>query len=228
MSEVVLSLHNVGVSYWRRVGFLRGEKYWALHDISFDLLQGESLGVVGRNGVGKSTLLKVLAGIIAPDNGYMINHGAVTASLLSLQVGFVNHLTGRDNAILSGMLLGMRRSEVESKMDRIIEFSELEEFIDQPVRVYSAGMRARLGFSVSYFSDPDIMLIDETLGVGDAQFRKKSSDAMHERIKSEGTIVFVSHSPQAVRKLCDRVVWIEYGKIRAIGKTKTILAEYQA
>ncbi len=226
MGNVLISLHNVGVSYWRRSGFLRGEKYWALRDISFELFQGESLGVIGRNGAGKSTLLSVLAGIISPDIGRMQNHGVGIASLLSLQVGFVNHLTGRENAILSGILLGMRRDEVEAKMESIIEFSELKDFIDQPVRVYSSGMRARLGFSVSYFSEPNIMLIDETLGVGDAEFRKKSSDAMHKRIKSDGTIVFVSHSAREVRNLCDRVVWIEHGRIRATGDADTVIKEY--
>ena len=148
------------------------------------------------------------------------------ASLLSLQVGFVNHLTGRENAVLSGMLLGMRRKEVERNMKNIIEFSELEEFIDQPVRVYSSGMRARLGFSVSVFCEPEILLIDETLGVGDAEFRKKSAKAMHDKIRSDGTIVFVSHGSSQVRNLCDRVVWMENGEVKAVGNTEDILEQY--
>jgi len=222
--SIVLSLNEVGVFYKQKRGIF-GEPFWALKDISFNLQQGETLGVIGRNGVGKSTLLRLLAGIILPNKGRFINHG-YQAALLSLRLGFIYYLTGRENAILSGMFLGLRKSEIQAKMDAIIEFSELGHFIDQPIATYSSGMVARLGFSVAFQVDPDILLIDEVLGVGDAEFSQKSARMMKERIRSNRTIVFVSHNANLVRELCDRVVWIEDGISKAEGETKTVLKEY--
>ena len=222
----VLSLENVGVAY-RRGRSLRGEPYWALKDISLELKQGETLGVIGRNGVGKTTLLKVIAGIIAPDRGEIHNTG-VSASLLSLQVGFVPLLTGRENAILSGMLLGAPKSRIEENMDELVAFAELEDFIDEPVSSYSAGMRARLGFSVAMQADPDILLIDEVLGVGDAAFRKKSSEEIQRRIRSNRSVILVSHNTAVMARLCDRVVWIEQGVSRLQGEADEVLAAYEA
>lgn len=222
-----LTLKNVGAFYWRQAGYLRKERFWALRDVSFDLYHGESLGVIGRNGAGKSTLLQLLAGILRPDQGSLINHHGVRATLLSLQVGFVPYLSGRQNAILSGMLLGLLRSEVEKKMDEIQNFSELGEFFDQPINTYSSGMKARLGFSVAFQLDPDILLLDEVLGVGDAEFKAKSSQIMREKIRSEKTIVLVSHSPGTIRQLCDRVVWIDNGVTQAEGDTVTVLERYE-
>jgi len=225
--SAVLSLDHVGVAYWRRSGMFQRQQFWALKDVSFDLYHGETLGVIGRNGAGKSTLLRLLAGIIAPDKGTIAGNGQ-QPSLLSLQVGFVPHLSGRENAILSGMMLGMRRCEIEREMDEIISFSELDDFIDQPVRTYSVGMRARLGFAVSFRVDPDILLLDEILGVGDAEFRIKSTAAMREKICSDKTIVLVSHNDAVIQQLCDRAVWIENGVTRACGATKDVLREYRA
>lgn len=226
MKDVVLCLNNVAVSYRRRTGLLRWNKYWALKDVSFDIFQGETLGIIGRNGAGKSTLLRVLAGIIAPDSGTVQRNGN-SVSLLSLQAGFIPHLSGRENAILSGMLLGLSRKDIERKMNDLIAFSELEDFIDEPVRSFSLGMKARLGFSVAFQADPDILLVDEVLGVGDTAFRKKSSDAMREKMRSNKTVVLVSHTQQLVCELCDRVVWIDDGKSREVGDTKTVLDLYQ-
>jgi lipopolysaccharide transport system ATP-binding protein len=223
----VLSLRNVAVSYRRRTGVLQWSKYWALKDVSFDVYHGETLGVIGRNGAGKSTLLRLLAGIIAPDRGEIGVNGC-RVSLLSLQVGFIPHLTGRQNAILSGMLLGLHRREIERRMDEIVAFSELEEFIDEPVRSYSMGMRARLGFSVACQANPDVLLVDEVLGVGDMAFRKKSSEAMRERIRSNKTVVLVSHSLQIIRDLCDRVIWIDGGKNCLEGRPESVLKQYSA
>lgn len=206
----VLILENVGVAYRRGRSLRGGELYWALKDISLELKHGETLGVIGRNGVGKTTLLKVIAGIIAPDRGEIRNAG-VSASLLSLQVGFVPLLTGRENAILSGMLLGAPKSRIEQNMDELVAFAELEDFIDEPVSSYSAGMRARLGFSIAMQADPDILLIDEVLGVGDAAFRKKSSEEIQRRIRSNRSVILVSHNTAMMARLCDRVVWIEQG-----------------
>ena len=223
--DLVLRAEDVAVSYRKNAGLFKPKKFWALKDVSFDLFHGETLGVIGGNGAGKSTLLRLLAGIIAPDKG-KITHDALNISLLGLNVGFISHLTGRNNAVLSGMLMGMRREEIEGKIDDIIEFAEIGEFIDEPVRSYSSGMRARLGFSVAIQADPDILLIDETLGVGDARFAKKSSKAMRQKIKSNKTIVLVSHSEKMVRRMCDRVVWIDKGVSRREGDTNSIMDEY--
>jgi lipopolysaccharide transport system ATP-binding protein len=214
----ILSLHNVGLYYSRRQQFFRRSRFWALRDVSFDLHTGETLGIIGKNGVGKSTLLRVLAGIIAPDTGQMqVHRPGLRISLISLQAGFVPFMSGRENAILSGMLLGATKKEICSRMDDIVAFSELNGFFDEPVNTYSTGMRARLGFSVAYHVDPDVILLDEVLGVGDASFQKKSTAAMKERIKSDKTVVMVSHSAALVREICDRVVWIEDGKTQAQG-----------
>ena len=221
----VLRLRNVGVCFSRRTGFFRRERFWALRDVSFDLHHGESLGIIGRNGAGKSTLLKVLAGILAPDRGHVVCDG-LKISLLSLQVGFLPQLTGRENAILSGMLLGLSRRKVEAKMDEIVAFAELEAFIDQPLSTFSAGMKARLGFSVAFQFDPDILLVDEVLGVGDADFRQRSTELMRDRIRSDKTIVLVSHNTAVIRELCNRSVWIDNGETMAEGDPRETLAHY--
>jgi len=225
LKEPVLRVESVAVSYRKNAGLFNPKKFWALKDVSFELYHGETLGVIGGNGAGKSTLLRLLAGIIAPDSG-TITHDELVISMLGLNVGFISHLTGRNNAVLSGMLMGMRRKEIESRLDDIVEFAEIGEFIDEPVRSYSSGMRARLGFSVAIQADPDILLIDETLGVGDARFAKKSSRAMKEKIRSNKTIVLVSHSEKMVRKMCDRVVWIDKGKSLREGDTDSIMDDY--
>ena len=225
--HTILSLQQVGLYYSRRQSFFKKNRYWALQDISFDLNAGETLGVIGRNGVGKSTLLKVLAGIIIPDKGQMIKHHPdLRISLISLQAGFVPYLTGRENAILGGMLLGATKEEMLSRMDAIKIFSELNHFFDEPVSTYSTGMRARLGFSVAYHVDPDVILLDEVLGVGDEAFRIKSTDAMKERIRSEKTVVIVSHSVPILKEVCDRVVWIENGMTKIQGDVSEVLSAY--
>lgn len=226
-NEPIVSLRHVGVSFWRRASFLQRKRFWALNDVSFDLYHGETLGIIGRNGAGKSTLLRVLAGIIAPDIGSFSNQG-YNASLLSLQLGFIPHLSGRHNAILSGMLLGVPKRVIEARMDEIIRFAELDKFIDQPVTSYSAGMKARLGFATAFQADPDILLIDEVLGVGDNAFQAKSSKAMREKIRSNKTVVLVSHNLPVLRNLCDRAVWIEQGISRAEGDVTTVLQAYNA
>lgn len=222
--ELIMSLKNVGLSYRRKRGVF-GEEFWALKDVSFDLYQGDTLGIIGRNGVGKSTLLRLMAGIMQPSRGQLLNLG-YQASLLSLQLGFIYYLSGRENAILSGMFLGLRKREILERMDAIIEFAELGDFIDQPIGTYSSGMLARLGFSVAFQVDPDVLLIDEILGVGDVEFYQKSARVMQEKIHSNKTIVFVSHHAGLIQQLCNRVVWIENGESRMAGDTRTVLAEY--
>lgn len=223
--EIVLSLRNVAAVYKRKKGFLKHENFWALKDVSFDLYAGETLGVIGRNGAGKSTLLQMMAGITLPTRGKLINYG-YSASLLALQLGFIHYLSGRENAILSGMLMGLHRKEIMQKLDAIIEFSELGDFIDQPIITYSSGMVARLGFSVAFYADPDILLIDEVLGVGDAEFHAKSTTMMKQKLRENKTVVFVSHSPALIEQLCDRAVWIEDGVSRVEGKAHDVLVAY--
>ena len=222
----LLEVNNVTVSYPVRVGYFRWKKYTPLKDISFCLRKGETLGVIGRNGVGKSTLLRLLAGVISPDKGEVVNYGA-TMSLLSLGVGFVAHLTGRENAILSGMLLGLRYREIINKMQDIIEYSGLSEFIDQPLRTYSSGMRARLAFTVAIQVNPDVLLIDEVLGVGDEDFKKKSGEEIKRRMRSDKSVVLVSHNLNVIRNMCDRVLWIEDGVVQSINEPLFVIREYQ-
>ena len=224
---MVLSLRNVGVRYGRRRHLFsqHQSEFWALRDVTLDLFSGETLGVIGRNGAGKTTLLKVLAGILRPDTGSYVNNG-YRATLLSLQVGFVGYLSGRENAILSGLLLGMHRREIERKMDAIISFSGLEDFIDEPIQTYSSGMKARLGFSTAFQVDPDILLVDEVMGVGDAEFTEKSKAVMREKIRSDKTVVLVSHNTDVIRSLADRMVWIEKGGTVAQGGPDEVLEAY--
>ena len=225
MKQKVFSLHEVGISYRKKRGIF-GEPFWALKKVSFDLFQGETLGVIGRNGAGKSTLMRIMSGIVKPDCGEFVNYG-YKVSLLSMQLGFISYLTGRENAILGGMLMGLRRRDIESKIPAIKAFSELGDFFEKPINTYSSGMNARLGFSVAFQVDPDVLLIDEVLGVGDEEFRLKSTKVMQERIRSNNkTIVFISHDAKMIEKLCDRVVWIENGESKMEGKPAQVVEEY--
>lgn len=226
MSDALITLENVGVAFnaQLRVG---SPKFWALEDVSFVLKRGQRLGVVGRNGAGKSTLLRTLAGIIAPDRG-RITRARVSCQLLSLSVGFMQHLSGRDNAILSGLMLGLRRRDILQRLPKIREFSELGAFFEQPISSYSTGMLMRLGFSVAMQVEPDILLIDEVLAVGDADFQEKSGAALRERIHGGTTVVFVSHGDAQVRQVCDRLVWIEQGRSVMEGAVDDVLQTYHA
>lgn len=224
-NEAVIKVDGVGLSYPVRLGFLKWSRYWPLRDTSFEIFRGETLGLIGKNGVGKSSLLRMIAGIVEPDLGQIINRG-VSVSLLALGVGFAPYLTGRENAILNGMLMGLNKKEIESRMESIIDFSGLEEFIDQPLRVYSSGMKSRLGFAAAIQADPDVLLIDEVLGVGDEEFRIKSLAEMKKLIRSEKTVVLVSHQENIIKELCDRVVWIEDGLVRFVGATQEAFVQY--
>ena len=219
--EVVLALRQAGVSYKGK----GRDDFWALRDVTFDVKRGETLGIVGRNGAGKSTLMRLLCGIYAPDEGH-VEHYENSASLLSLRVGMVPHLSGRQNAILSAMFLGVPKKKILEAMDEIIEFTGLEEFIDMPLRTYSSGMKARLGFGVGFYADPDILLIDEVMGVGDFEFRQKSKLAMRQKIASDKTVVMVSHQAAAIRDMCDRVVWLDKGRVQEVGDPDEVLENY--
>jgi lipopolysaccharide transport system ATP-binding protein len=223
--EPVLRFQDVGVRYKKSLKIFHNPGHWALRHVSFDVFHGETLGVIGRNGSGKSTLMKLMAGIISPDEGNKQSM-ASSVQLLSLQVGFLGHLSGRENAIMSGMLLGLRKKDIIARLDEIVEFSELGKQIDDPVRTYSAGMRARLGFAVANQTDPDVLLIDEALGVGDARFREKSKAVMSARIDSDKTVVMVSHNEETIRQFCDRVIWLEAGSIQQSGDTESVVTAY--
>lgn len=228
-NEILIEAKNVGIFYKKKKSFFKvneGRVFWALQDVSFDLYKGEVLGVIGRNGAGKSTLLSLLAGIISPSTGN-ITYKTESISLLSLQAGFEPFLSGRKNILLSGMFLGLSYEYMQSKVDEIIEFSELGEFIDEPVTTYSAGMKTRLGFSTAIQVCPDIILIDEVLGVGDFDFRRKSSRALKAKIKkAETTAVIVSHNRKTIIDLCDRVLIVEKGKSLFLGVTDEAIAFY--
>lgn len=219
-----MSLKEVGVSY--RPNKFFGKKHRVLHDVSFDIARGETLGVIGKNGAGKSSLMKVLAGIINPDEGEIYG-SAHRVQLLSLQVGFVPELSGRENAILSSLLLGLRKREIMERMDEIVSFSGLGDAINDPIKTYSSGMRARLGFAVSCQADPDLLLIDEALGVGDKEFRQKSRDVIVQRMKSDRSFVLVSHNEATIMEYCQRTIWIENGSVVMSGDSGLVISEYQ-
>jgi len=202
------------------------KRFIALEEISFEVYKGECFGIIGKNGAGKSTLLGLIAGVLAPDKGKIVVKGRVSP-LLELGAGFHPELTGRENIILNGVLLGMTKSEVLRKMDEIIEFSELGEFIDQPLRTYSSGMVARLGFSVIAHLDPELLLVDEILAVGDINFQKKCMEKMMNFRKNGVTIVLVSHNIEQVERLCDRVMWLDQHRVKAIGKPEEVCKLYR-
>ena len=205
----------------------RDKKIRALTDISFTVHKGEVLGVVGKNGSGKSTLLKALAGIFRPDGG-RIDLCGNTISLMSIGVGFNDQISGRENIILSGMLLGFSESEMYEKMEDIIDFAEIGEFIDMPVRVYSSGMHSKLAFAITASLETDILLVDEVLSVGDEKFRKKSLSRMQRLIGDrDRTVLLVSHDMTTVKEICNRVLWLHDGQMKRIGDTEGVLEEYK-
>ena len=204
------------------------DEFKAVNNVSFEVKKGEILGIIGKNGSGKSTMLKALAGIFCPDSGTIDLKGH-TVSLLSIGVGFQKEVTGRENILLSGMLLGFSEEEIREKMPQIIEFAELGKFIDMPVKTYSSGMYSKLAFSITAILETEIMLIDEVLSVGDIRFKKKSFKKMRELIQdNDRTVMVVSHSVETVRKLCTRVIWLHDGKIIQDGPTEEVLDAYTA
>lgn len=199
----------------------------ALKGVSFELEKGEILGIIGKNGSGKSTMLRALAGIFSPDEGTIDLHGH-GVSLLAIGVGFKSEITGRENIYLSGMLLGFSREYIDEKIDEIIDFAELGEFIDYPVRTYSSGMHSKLAFSITAILEADIMLIDEVLSVGDEKFRKKSYEKMKSLISNKDrTVVIVSHNMGTLRELCTKVMWLHEGEIKEIGDPDAVLKKYE-
>ncbi len=242
MSDPVIMFDNVSKSYPlyhhvrgglknfifnlpKAMSTLRTPHFEALRDISFEVKKGETLGIIGKNGAGKSTLLGLIAGVLMPNKGLVTVKSRVSP-LLELGAGFHPDLTGHENIILNGVLMGLRRDEVLRKLDEIIDFSEIEDFIDQPIRTYSSGMLARLGFSVVANLDPEMLLIDEILAVGDTKFQSKCIDRMAYFKRTNVTMVFVSHYMPNIEKICDRVMWIENHVVKMIGDTKTVVESY--
>ncbi len=207
--------------------YKKTEYFEAVKGVSFEVPKGQILGIVGKNGSGKSTLLKAIAGIFSPDEGNIDLHGH-SVSLLSIGVGFQPKLSGRENIFLSGLLLGFSREQINEKLDEIIEFSELGDFIDRPVKTYSSGMYSKLAFSITAILETEIMLIDEVLSVGDAKFKKKSYEKMKSLItNADRTVVIVSHSSETLSKLCDTILWLHEGEVKMQGACEEVLPKYE-
>ena len=223
----MLELSDVSLSFrTRRSGFSQGV-HRVLDGVSLQLLRGETLGIIGRNGCGKTSMLRVMAGILAADSGTVWRRPGSTASLLTIGLGFRAQLSGRDNALLAAMLQGASQRQAESCLEEIKAFSELGDSFEEPVKTYSTGMRSRLGFTTALVTHVDVLLIDEVLSVGDASFRSKAQKAMKERISGDQTVVFVSHMDAQVRSLCDRAIWISDGRIEEQGDTGPVLQRYR-
>jgi lipopolysaccharide transport system ATP-binding protein len=201
------------------------EEFWALKEVSFDVQQGDRVGIIGRNGAGKSTLLKILSRITEPTSGKVSIKGRV-ASLLEVGTGFHPELTGRENIFLNGAILGMSKTEIKKKFDEIVAFAEVEKFLDTPVKRYSSGMYVRLAFAVAAHLEPDILIVDEVLAVGDVQFQKKCMGKMDEARREGRTILFVSHNMSAISQLCSTCVWLDQGEIRKVGETGAVVNAY--
>ena len=208
-------------------GKIKYEEFWALKNVSFEVERGEVVGIIGHNGAGKSTLLKVISGILKPTGGELEVHGNVVP-MLELGSGVDHALTGRENIFLNGSILGYSEKYLKEKYEQIVEFSELGKFIDVPIRNYSSGMLMRLAFSIATVVQPEILIVDEILAVGDAAFQEKSKTRMLELMSGGTTVLFVSHSLEQIREMCDRVIWLEHGQIKAIGATKEICDAYEA
>lgn len=201
------------------------EYFWALQDISFEIKKGEVVGLIGSNGAGKSTLLKIVSGVMKPTSGKVTVNGVISP-MIELGAGFDSELTARENIFLNGAILGYSKQFIESKFDEIVEFSELKDFLDVPVKNFSSGMTAKLAFSIATVVNPEILIVDEILSVGDIKFQEKSKNKMLEMIKGGTTVLYVSHSLNSIKELCDKVVWIEHGKMIKMGETKKICEEY--
>lgn len=242
MEENVVELKNVGIKFNLSkekvdslkeyvIKFLKREllydEFWALKDISFSIKKGERLGILGLNGAGKSTLLKIICGVYKPSEG-TVTHKGVIAPLLELGAGFDQQYTGRENVFLYGSVLGYSKKYLEEKYDEIVEFSELEKFMDVPLKNYSSGMKARLGFSIATIADPDILILDEVLSVGDAKFRKKSEKKIMDMFERGVTVIFVSHSLEQVQRLCDKAILLKKGNLIAQGDIETVSEIYES
>lgn len=225
--SVMLELNGVSMNYHSSKATFDHGVHHVLDGLSFKLYENETLGIIGRNGVGKTTMLRIMAGILAPTSGTVKTKPGKISLLLSIGLGFRGELSGRDNAILSAMLQGSSKKRAVSYLEEIKEFSELGDSFEEPVMTYSSGMRSRLGFTIALIAHVDILLIDEVFSVGDARFRAKAQRAMTERICGDQTVVFVSHAESQIKDLCNRALWIEGGKVKREGQTESVLQGYR-
>lgn len=221
--------HTNSIKEWM-VNFLKRQNkydtFWALKDVSFDVYKGDVIGIIGRNGSGKSTILKLIAGLFDPSEGSVTTHGRIVP-MLELGSGFDPELTGRENVFLNGAILGYTEEFLKAKYDEILEFSELGSFIEMPLKTYSSGMMMRLAFSVATVVEPEILIVDEILAVGDEAFQRKSRARMMELMGGGTTVLYVSHSLEQIRELCNRVVWLDHGKVLMQGDTETVCNAYR-
>ncbi|MEP5568765.1 MAG: ABC transporter ATP-binding protein [Halioglobus sp.] len=225
--KVMLTLQDVSLSFQSDKGAFDRGVHHVLDSVSFKLYENETLGIIGRNGVGKTTMLRIMAGILAPTSGRVVSQRGKSASLLTIGLGHKADLSGRDNAMLSAMLQGATKKEALGYLEDIKEFSELGDSFEEQVKTYSSGMKSRLGFTTALLTHVDILLVDEVLSVGDAEFKKKAEQAMKERMGGDQTVVFVSHSDAQVASLCDRVIWIDSGKVCGQGAPEQVIAQYR-
>lgn len=240
MNEMVVEVKNVSMMFnisrekcehlkeyiiKRLKNQLSYEVFWALNDVSFSVKRGESLGIVGLNGSGKSTLLKIIAGVIKPTEGSVKVKGSISP-LIELGAGFDMELSAKENVYLNGSILGYKRSEIDEYYDEIISFAELEEFQNVPIKNFSSGMIARLGFSISTIRTPSLLIVDEILGVGDYKFQQKCEEKMDKMLREGTTLIFVSHSAEQVKKVCKNVLWLEHGKMMDYGESTSICDKY--
>ena len=223
-SDKIMSLKEYVTTALR--GKLNYQEFTALDHVSFAVKKGETLGLIGRNGAGKSTMLKVISGILKPTEGSVVCRGNVVP-MLELGSGFDFDLTGRENIFLNGAILGYSEEFLNARYDEIVEFSELDQFIDTPIRDYSSGMLARLAFSIATVVQPEVLIVDEILSVGDAQFQEKSKKRMLELMGGGTTVLFVSHSIEQIKEMCGRVVWLEQGQVKLMGCSKEVCSEYE-
>lgn len=219
----IASLKEYAIAFLKKE--LKYEDFWALKDVSFEIEKGEVVGIIGHNGAGKSTLLKIITGILQPTTGKVIVKGNIVP-MLELGSGFDHELTGRENIFLNGAILGYTENFLKEKYDEIVEFSELAKFIDMPIRQYSSGMLMRLAFSIATVVNPEVLIVDEILSVGDADFQEKSKKRMNELMSGGTTVLFVSHALSQIEELCNKVIWLDGGKIKMIGDVKEVCDKY--
>lgn len=219
------SLKMMFIRFFDRKKRTKKSDFWALKDINFHIEKGDVVGLIGSNGAGKSTLLKVVSGVMKPTEGEVVVNGAISP-MIELGAGFDGELTARENIYLNGAILGYSREFLNDKFNEIVEFSELKDFLDVPVKNFSSGMIAKLAFSISTIVDPEILIVDEILSVGDIKFQEKSKNKMMSMIKGGTTVLYVSHSLQSIKEICNKVIWLEHGKIVKMGDTKKICDEY--
>ena len=223
--EKDFSIKQAFINFFTKKKKKKTEYFWALKNVTFSVNKGDVVGLIGSNGAGKSTLLKVVSGVMKPTSGKVEVDGVISP-MIEIGAGFDQNLTARENIYLNGAILGYSKKFLDSKFDEIVEFSELKDFLDVPVKNFSSGMTAKLAFSIATIVDPEILIVDEILSVGDLRFQEKSKNKMMEMIKGGTTVLYVSHSLESIKELCNKVIWLDHGQVVKMGETKEICDEY--